>query len=88
MTGVGAPAVFVCFRMTVTGSRPKPLYEQPADDPRRYTTALDCVLGVIAFGLVLDFDGGEAPHLCASLAGCTPACGEPHLLFPPGARPW
>ena len=63
------------------GSGPRPLttYEQPSDDPRRYTTVL---------GNVVNFDSGPAPHLGVRLAGCVLRRGESHLLVLSDARPW
>ena len=37
---------------------------------------------MLACGLVVNFDSSAAPHLRVSLAGCTTAYGESHLLFP------
>ena len=74
-------------KMMIKGSRPRPPYEQPSDDPLRQNSVLDIVVGMIAFGPVANFGSGDAPHFCLPLAGCPRARGEPHLLFPPDDRP-
>ena len=45
------------------------------------------VVGLTVFGIVWNYDGVAAPHLCAPLMGSTPSYGERGLFFPPRARP-
>ena len=58
-----------------------------AVDVSRLPPGVDNVVGLTAFGVVLNFDCGPAPHLCVWLMGTTPSYGEPHLRVPPDARP-
>ena len=44
---------------------------------------LNDVVDMAAFGLVVNFVSGTAPHLCVTLAERAPAYGESHLFFPP-----
>ena len=76
------------FKMMARRLRLRPMYEEPARFPWRYNSVLDDVVGVAAFGRVVSLDAGTAAHRCVTLAGCAPAYGASHLVFPPDARRW
>ena len=55
-----------CFKMMVSVPYAQSQFELPSDAPWQYNSVLGDVVGVMACGLEVNFDSGEAPHPCAS----------------------
>ena len=68
----------------------KPEVSRPlsSNGPQGCNTVLGNVVGLTVFGVVGNYDGGAALHLCVPLMGKTPSDGKQHLCFAPDARPW
>ena len=75
MTEVVVGGLAACLRMMRRGFLPEAPREASSDGPRGYNAGADDVVGSTVFGAVRNFDGGTAPHLCASFMGATPSYG-------------
>ena len=88
LTGELAPGLAQTSKCLVLGRAPSSVPVSLRSPPRRADAAFDYVFALSASVFARDVAADEGRSLCASLAGCAPEFGEPHLYLTSDADPF